>query len=80
MTSNTPPEDYDQAINLLVRLKVEVVWNGGPKFKKIAGRSGYNVTNQWIERGWPLLVGLLKLNTKEDTDRIRREVRRRLQV
>ena len=41
---------------------------------------GYNVTRQKSEKSWPTLVKLLKLNTRADTDRIRKQVRKRLGI
>ena len=80
MPSNKPPETYEQALNFLVRMKLEPIWDGGPKFKKIPGKSGYRVTQQRSEKPWPLLIKLLELNTKADTGRVRSEVRRRIQI
>jgi hypothetical protein len=80
MSYNHPPETYEQALNLLVRIKLETIWDGGPKFKKIAGKPGYHVTQQRNENTWPLLIKLLALNTKADTDRVRREVRKRIEI
>ena len=80
MPYNHPPETYERSLNFLVRVNLETIWDGGPKFKKIAGKSGYLVTQQRNEKPWPLLIKLLELNTKADTDRVRREVRRRIQI
>ena len=46
MPSNKPPETYEQALNFIVQMKLEPVWDGGPKFKKIPGKTGYRVTQQ----------------------------------
>jgi hypothetical protein len=75
-----PPNDYAEALNFVVRMKLEPVWDGGPKFKKIPGKSGYRVTQQRNEKPWPLLIKLLELNTKADTDRFRKEVMKRLGI
>ena len=75
-----PLENYDQALNFLVRTRLETVWKDGPAFKKIAGMRGYNVTRQRSEKSWPALVKLLGLNTRADTDRIRKQVRKRLGI
>ena len=80
MPSNKPPETYEQALNFLVRMKLEPVWDGGPKFKRIPGQSGYRVTQQMSEKPWPLLVKLLGLDAKVDTDRVRGEVRKRIEI
>ena len=80
MPYNHPPETYEQSLNFLVRIKLETIWDGGPKFKKIPGKSGYRVTQQRNETPWPLLIKLLALNTKADTDRVRREVRKRIEI
>ena len=80
MPSNKPPETYEQALDFLVRTRLEPVWRDGPAFKKIARMRGYNVTRQGSEKSWPTLVKLLGLNTKADTDRIRGEVRRRVGI
>ena len=75
-----PLENYDQALDFLVRTRLEPVWRDGPEFKKIAGMRGYNVTRQRSEKSWPALVKLLGLDTKADTDRIRKQVRKRLGI
>ena len=75
-----PLENYDQALNFLVRTRLEPVWKDGPEFRKIAGVRGYSVTLQRSETSWPTLVKLLRLNTRADTDRIRRQVRKRLGI
>ena len=75
-----PLENYDQALNFLVRTRLEPVWRDGPEFRKIAGVRGYSVTLQRSETSWPTLVKLLRLNTRADTDRIRRQVRKRLGI
>ena len=80
MPSNKPPETYEQALNFLVRMKLEPIWDGGPKFKKIPGKSGYRVTQQRSEKPWPLLVKLLGLDAKVDTARVRGEVRKRIEI
>ena len=49
MPYNHPPETYEQSLNFLVRIKLETIWDGGPKFKKIPGKSGYRVTQQRSE-------------------------------
>jgi len=48
--------------------------------KKSPESPGYHVTQQRNKKPWPLLIKLLELNTKADTDRVRREVRRRIQI
>ena len=75
-----PLENYDQALNFLVWTRLEPVWKDGPEFRKIAGARGYSVTLQRSETSWPTLVKLLRLNTSADTDRIRRQVRKRLGI
>ena len=75
-----PLENYDQALDFLARMKLEPVWRDGPAFRKIAGMRGYNVTVQKSEKSWPTLVKLLGLNTRADTDRIRKQVRKRLGI
>ena len=75
-----PLENYDLALNFLVRTRLEPVWKDGPEFRKIAGVRGYSVTLQRSETSWPTLVKLLRLNTRADTDRIRRQVRKRLGI
>ena len=73
-----PLENYDQALDFLVRMRLKPVWRDGPAFKKIAGMRGYSVTQQRSKNPWPSLVKLLGLNTKAHTDRVRGEVRRRI--
>ena len=80
MPSNKPPETYEQALNFLVRMKLEPIWDGGPKFKKIPGKSGYRATQQRSEKPWLLLVKLLGLDAKVDTDWVRGEVRKRIEI
>ena len=75
-----PLENYDQALDFLIRTKLEPVWKDGPEFRKIAGVHGYSVTVQRGEKSWPTLVKLLKLNTRADTDRIRKQVRKHLGI
>ena len=38
MPYNHPPETYERSLNFLVRVNLETIWDGGPKFKKIAGK------------------------------------------
>ena len=75
-----PPANHAEALDFLVRMNLEPIWDEGPFFKKIAGRRGYKVTGQSHEQIWPKLIKLLELNTKIDTDRVRNEVRRRLGI
>ena len=48
-----PLENYDQALNFLVRTRLEPGWKDGPEFRKIAGVRGYSVTLQRSETSWP---------------------------
>ena len=75
-----PPDNYAEALDFLIRTKQEPVWKDGPEFRKIAGMRGYNVTRQKSEKSWPALVKLLGLNTRADTDRIRKQVRKLLGI
>ena len=80
MPRNKPPENYEEALEFLVRMALEPIWKEGASFKKIPKRRGYRVTKQSHEQIWPKLIELLELNTKADTDRVRNEVRRRLGI
>jgi hypothetical protein len=76
-----PPANRAEALDFLVRMNLEPFWDGGhPSFRKIAGRRGYNVTRQSREQTWPKLIELLELDTKVDSDGIRKEVKRRLGI
>jgi hypothetical protein len=73
--------NYAEALNFMVRTNLEPFWSGcEPMFKKIAGRRGYNVTRQSREQIWLRLIELLGLYTRVDTDRVRKEVRKRLGI
>ena len=80
MPGNKPPGNYSEALAFLVRMSLEPIWNEGPSFKKIANRPGYRVTRQSREQIWPMLIELLGLRTKADTDRVRKEVMTRLRI
>ena len=80
MPRNKPPENYEEALEFLVRMALEPIWKEGPSFKRIAGMRGYSVTRQSREQIWPKLIELLELRRKADTDRVRSEVRRRLGI
>lgn len=67
------------AIVFLIKLRLEPYWdssNDQVLFRKISNSGGnYNVTRQRIERGWPGLIEVLDLHSKENSDSVRREVR-----
>lgn len=76
-------QDHKEAIQFLAKLKIEPYWDSAsnrPLFRGIAGvnRRYKGVTRQSIEKGWPLLINTLGLNSREDTDQVRQEVRSQL--
>ena len=74
---------HQKTPNSLTNLNVELYWDSKKArvlFRGIAGvgRKYEGVTRQAIEKGWPILIEALGLETKEDADRARKEIRRRL--
>jgi hypothetical protein len=87
-----PPNDYAEALNLIVGMNIEPAWLWGkPKLRRIAGRRGYSVTQQRSEQAREHhpsidedvelgLIELLGLYTRVDTYRVREEVWKRLGI
>lgn len=73
---------YQEALDLVVRLGIVPYWDTQQVrvlFRRRATKKvAYNVTRQAQEVVWPLIISALGLNSRENTERVRRIITERL--
>ncbi len=66
-------KNYEDAIDFLVRTRLEPYWDSQVLFRSIRGGRTHKlrVSRQSQEKSWPILRELLHIKTKEACDRVR---------